>query len=259
MSAEERLKWVAFHEITHRGVANLAESQAYLSELERAGKNPYVKNLAKKIYEARQELDEKYHVSMEEAAEEALAEINAALRTGNVKQIKEQYGLHFPLSIRPRAKSAAARFIEAVKRIINRMFGRGPTDAQIENLLRRTNDAGMTPDGGPGKAPTPTPLQPVPEGLDHRAGPHHQARPQQGEVAQRDLTLWQKTLGTQLNAALKNPAFKKVYDLTQRLIQHVNNDAYDSLNAAPDVLSRLEDWNDYKRDIANTAKRPARR
>ena len=33
MSAEERLKWVAFHEITHRGVANLAESQAYLSEL----------------------------------------------------------------------------------------------------------------------------------------------------------------------------------------------------------------------------------
>lgn len=74
------------------------------------------------------------------------------------------------------------------------------------------------------------------------------------EVAQRDLTLWQKTLGTQLNAALKNPAFKKVYDLTQRLIQHINNDAYDSLNAAPDVLSRLEDWNDYKRDMANTAK-----
>jgi hypothetical protein len=74
------------------------------------------------------------------------------------------------------------------------------------------------------------------------------------EVAQRDLTLWQKTLGTPLNAALKNPAFEKVYDLTQRLIQHVNNDAYDSLNAAPDVLSRLENWNDYKRDIANTAK-----
>jgi hypothetical protein len=74
------------------------------------------------------------------------------------------------------------------------------------------------------------------------------------EVAQRDLTLWQKTLGTPLNAALKNPAFKKVYDLAQRLIQHVNNDAYDSLNAAPDVLSRLENWNDYKRDIANTVK-----
>lgn len=147
LTADERLKWVAFHEITHRGVAGLAESQAYLSELERAGKNPYVKNLAKKIHEARQGLDEKYHVSMEVAAEEALAEINAALRTGNVKQIKEQYGLHFPLSIRPRAKSAAARFIEVVKRIFNRMFGRGLTDAQVENLLRKTHEAGMGPDG----------------------------------------------------------------------------------------------------------------
>ena len=257
MSAEERLKWVAFHEITHRGVANLAESQAYLSELERAGKNPYVKNLAKKIYEARQSLDAKYHVSMEVATEEALAEINAALRTGNVKQIKEQYGLHFPLSIRPRAKSAVARFFEVVKRIVNRMLGRGLTDAQVEDLLRRTNAAGMTPDGGPGRGKgsdsAGTRYSPSPRDWINEQG-RITKRVFSKEAAQRDLSLWQKTLGTQLNAALKNPAFKKVYDLTQRLIQHVNNDAYDSLNAAPDVLSRLEDWSDYKRDLGNTAK-----
>lgn len=254
MSAEERLKWVAFHEITHRGVANLAESQSYLSELERAGKNPYVKNLAKKIYEARQSLDEKYHVSMEVATEEALAEINAALRTGNVKQIKDQYGLHFPLSIRPRAKSAVARFFEAVKRIVNRTFGRGLTDAQVEDLLRRTNAAGMTPDGGPGRgSDAGARYSPSPKDWITEQG-RITKRIFSKETAQRDLSLWQKTLGTQLGTALKNPAFKKVYDLTQRLIQHVNNDAYDSLNAAPDVLSRLEDWSDYKRDLSNTAK-----
>lgn len=254
MSAEERLKWVTFHEITHRGVANLAESQSYLSELDRAGKNPYVKNLAKKIYEARQSLDAKYHVSMEVAAEEALAEINAALRTGNVKQIKDQYGLHFPLSIRPRAKSAVARFFEVVKRIINRMFGRGMTDAQVEDLLRRTNAAGMTPDGGPGRgSDAGARYSPSPKDWITEHG-RITKRVFSKETAQRDLSLWQKTLGTQLGTALKNPAFKKVYDLTQRLIQHVNNDAYDSLNAAPDVLSRLEDWSDYKRDLANTAK-----
>ena len=467
LTAEERLKWVAFHEITHRGIANLSDSETYLSELGRAAKHPFVKNLAKKIYEHRQTLDPKYHVSMEEATEEALAEINSALRTGNIRQIKEQYGLHFPLSIRPRVRSAVSRFFESVKRIIKKAFGRGLTDEQLEGLLGRVTEAGVG--HGPGKkkggvrysssdnkgvvrdlfrkvqeaqrfgkgvngvAPEDAFHPRKNENVDlsgafqvmaehvgdlvHRAAmpmdeteagagigpgganygisalrekvsrflprvrrgeaddfrqqarrnaeyyldPENEKRPNyktvdeaealfvaaakryadaykqvpvftklqllsreaavalgefrfddllrhleaidriisddshdlavaeyfkiadstgmnagirystgpsdwinnQGRITKRqfsketaalDLSVWQKTLGTQLNTALKNPAFKKVYDLTQRLIQHVNNDAYDSLNAAPDVLSRLEDWKDYKRDIGNTAK-----
>lgn len=488
LTADERLKWVAFHEITHRGVANLAESDTYLSELRRAAKHPYVKNMAKRVYDHRQTLDPQYRVSMEVATEEALAEINAALRTGNISQIKEQYGLHFPLSIRPRVRSAVSRFFESVKRIFNKMTGRALTDEQLENLLGRTTEAGMGP--GPGKRkggsqydaavyslaskdggkPTAAALAEArrqldeqlaiadrmisergglfaPNGQPSKLNRHQwaqvrtenfkawfgdwvkspakaskvvdtngeplvvyhgtramgfnefklksaeayglgvyfasdrtmpeeefgvdgrvidaflnirnpsdgsmpkikknsealkklrQSRPrfrgdeydafeeygdfrgeairevghdgiiaendeygielvafspnqiksaignagtfspatndirystnpsdwlnQQGRIAKRvfsketaalDLSVWQKTLGTQLNTALKNPAFKKVYDLTQRLIQHVNNDAYDSINAAPDVLSRLEDWKDYRRDIANTGK-----
>lgn len=147
-TAEERLKWVAFHEITHRGVANLAESMEYMAELQQAGKNPFIKNLAKKIYAKR--LGTPYEVSMDVAVEEALAEANAALQTGSSKTIKDQYGLHFPLAIRGRAKSAIARFFEAVKRIYNKLTGRGLTNEQVGDLLRKTHEAGMGPGDGPG-------------------------------------------------------------------------------------------------------------
>ena len=146
-TAEERLKWVAFHEVTHRGVANLAESREYMAELQQAGKNPFIKNLAKKIHAKRQGTP--YEVSMEVAIEEALAEANAALQTGSSKTIKAQYGLHFPLAIRGRAKSAIARFFEAVKRIYNKLTGRGLTNEQVGDLLRKTHEAGMGPGDGP--------------------------------------------------------------------------------------------------------------
>jgi len=243
-TAEERLKWVVFHEVTHRGVANLSESLEYMAELQQAGKNPFIKSLAKKIYAKR--LGTPYEVSMEVAIEEALAEANAALQTGSSKTIKAQYGLHFPLSIRPRAKSAIARFFEAVKRIYNKLTGRGLTNEQVGDLLRKTHEAGMGPGDGPkgGKkfSAPPTPGQPP-------------SRSVFASVAKQWMfQKWTETLGTQLNTAMLEPLFKPTYQLVQRYLQHTSNDTYDAISVAPNLLGRLEDVNDYKREIKNIGK-----
>ena len=68
-------------------------------------------------------------------------------------------------------------------------------------------------------------------------------------TAKTELSIYKRTIGTQLNTALQNADFKKVYDMAQRYLQHVAVDAYAALKVAPNLLGKLESWSDLKRDV----------
>ncbi len=68
-------------------------------------------------------------------------------------------------------------------------------------------------------------------------------------TAKTELSLYNRTIGTQQNTALQNADFKKVYDMAQRYLQHVAVDAYAALKVAPNLLGKLESWSDLKKDV----------
>ncbi len=68
-------------------------------------------------------------------------------------------------------------------------------------------------------------------------------------TAKTELSIYKRTIGTQLNTALQLPDFKKVYDMAQRYLQHVAVDAYAALKVAPNLLGKLESWSDLKKDV----------
>ncbi|MDO8415481.1 MAG: PLxRFG domain-containing protein [Agitococcus sp.] len=63
------------------------------------------------------------------------------------------------------------------------------------------------------------------------------------------IGLWYATIGSKQGLAHKDPQYKKVFDLIQKLLNHVNVDAYDAIEQAPDLLGRLETWGDHAREF----------
>jgi hypothetical protein len=66
-------------------------------------------------------------------------------------------------------------------------------------------------------------------------------------VAQAELGRLAKTLHTQYDTASKHADYKKVYDLGQDYLAHIYADSTDALEAAPNLLQKLDDWQDLKR------------
>jgi len=58
------------------------------------------------------------------------------------------------------------------------------------------------------------------------------------------LHWWHKSVGTQYNLAQKSPAFKKVFDAVQTFLNDVSYYATEAADLAPNILPKLEDWND---------------
>lgn len=142
-SATDRLVWVAFHEIMHRGVAELALSKEFMTMLKRAAGNDYVKAIAKAIYEQRQLLDSKYHVTKGVAIEEALSELSAAFATNNTKYLEETYDVIIPLKEETKTNSWVRDAIGQVKTFYARLTGKELTLAQTRRLLLDATRAGI--------------------------------------------------------------------------------------------------------------------
>jgi len=87
-----------------------------------------------------------------------------------------------------------------------------------------------------------------------------------GELAASDLfagktSYWHKSVGTMFNLAQRSPAFKKVFDAVQNLINDTSYYATESANMAPSLLPKLETWRDINKkaitsDDANAIKAP---
>lgn len=115
LTADERLAWVAFHELGHRGF-HVKYGKEYRSTLEHARTHPVVRTLARRIQKERNE------PNLDIATEEAIAELHAAFKTGNWAALKETYGIEPHHSWK--SDSKAKRFIDAIVRIIQRIMQR---------------------------------------------------------------------------------------------------------------------------------------
>lgn len=141
VTTPERAVWVAFHEtaghVGLRGAAlklaggNRSEAgRALVAALDQAASNPTVRMLRDTIMG-----QEDYPQAL--ATEEALAELAAAVRTGNYAGIESRYGVRVPAGQRAGLRGDIERFLQAVRAFFQRVLGRDPgfTDAQVLQLL----------------------------------------------------------------------------------------------------------------------------
>lgn len=130
-----RAAWVLFHEYAgHHGLRAAAAKFGINinTALNRALDNPFVRELGVAIARQRRV------ANPEAAADEALAELAAAVRTGDYQHIEDRYGLTVPQAQRKTLRGAIARLIQAIKLAIARWTGAKTaelSDGDIYELL----------------------------------------------------------------------------------------------------------------------------
>jgi hypothetical protein len=143
-----RAVWHAAHEIAgHEGLRALLGDRINPA-LNIARQNPTVKALADEIYSQRKIADQmaksgKTHADgVLLATEEALAELAAAVRTGDYAHIGERYGVDVPQGVQASVKAAIANFLKRLKAMIDDLFGKHVfTDEDVRSLLEAAFDA----------------------------------------------------------------------------------------------------------------------
>ncbi len=127
--------FVAAHEVAgHHGLRALLGDKLDVA-LKMAMQNPVVRKLAEAIAKER-------GVAMDaRATEEALAELQGALRTGDFKALTDRYGVDVPAGVRGTLGEAVKNFLRRLKIALNKALGRandaeGFTDAQLRDLLQ---------------------------------------------------------------------------------------------------------------------------
>lgn len=145
LSKDERLVWVAWHELGHHGV-EVQLSHALRNQLHQARKNVVVNGIAKRIFaerqaEAKRENNPNLAISQDVATEEAIVELFAAMETGNWAEIESRYRVHIvqewrqPQSDLVKRLSHVANFF---KRLVARITGRNldtVSNQEVLNLL----------------------------------------------------------------------------------------------------------------------------
>lgn len=138
LTAAERAAWVGWHELTHAGL-----DTKYGKDLKNILKNvqddPFVSDIAKAIQLRRASRnDSPAHVTKLGATEEAIAEINAAVRTGNLKALSARYGVDIPQAYRDLSKELTKTWLGKLRDLFNKVIGRKAiiSTNQVTELLR---------------------------------------------------------------------------------------------------------------------------
>lgn len=147
-----RAMWIAFHEqSTHLGLREtFPDAPALAAELDRAGRNPTVRALADALAADRGLAPTQDGL----AVEEALAELQAARRTGNWSEIADRYGVAVDDFGRQGIADTMRRMLRALRAALG-LRGAKPaaySDADVMKLLEDAHRAGLRSDGarGPG-------------------------------------------------------------------------------------------------------------
>lgn len=157
LTSPDRAVWTALHEIAgHHGLREFLGDRLNPA-LGVALQNPTVLAVAERIAEQRgiKMNTEKGRLL---AAEEALAELAAAVRTGDYGQIQSRYGVEVGEGIRQRVERAIKNFLRRLKAVIDDLFGQHSfTDADVRGLLEAawqaaTDAPTMTVQGPDGSA-----------------------------------------------------------------------------------------------------------
>ena len=147
LSRDERVLWVAHHELFHRGVS-VRGGQKLAHSLQQADSNPFVRELANAILRERQMLaPEAAPRNRLEAVEEALAELHAARESGRMDALQARYLPYAPGLILPQQhdgwRGKLGGYADDVRGVLRRLTRRevSMTDAQVAGLLGRVGAA----------------------------------------------------------------------------------------------------------------------
>ncbi|WP_348533997.1 LPD38 domain-containing protein [Histophilus somni] len=119
LTREERLKWVAWHELAHRGL-QVRFGKEFQALMEQADRNTTVRDLATALQKDRVELRNNRTL----AIEEAIAELHAAYTTGKMEELKSRYGLVVPRGREISLKSWFRITAERIREFMVKLFGR---------------------------------------------------------------------------------------------------------------------------------------
>lgn len=141
LSAEDRVGFVAWHELTHLGL-DTKYGDELRGILETASANSTIAELAEKIQLERVNRGEEVSVNDAMAVEEALAELNAALKTDNVKALEDRYGVTIPRGLRSQAEKATDNLFDRIRNVVRRVLGKPVmTNEQVRNLFAGLDEA----------------------------------------------------------------------------------------------------------------------
>ena len=146
MSKEERLQFVAWHEMAHRGI-NVEFKEDYHSVMQEVGKNKMVSKIADAIQTQRKGTDDLSVTNRTVAIEEALAEIMAAQETGKWNELESRYGVEIKKGQRQSTKSWLAMTAQRIKEFLSKIFGAERaaqfSDEDVLNLVAKIKESAV--------------------------------------------------------------------------------------------------------------------
>lgn len=135
LSAEDRVGFVAWHEMTHLGL-DTKYGTDLRAILQTAAANDTIAKLAEKIQLERMNRGEAVSVNEDMAIEEALAELNAALKTDNVKALEDRYGVTIPEGLRSQTEKTTDNLFTRIRNVIRKVLGKPVmTNQQVKDLF----------------------------------------------------------------------------------------------------------------------------
>lgn len=141
LSAEDRVGFVAWHEMTHLGL-DTKYGTDLRAILQTAAANDTIAKLAEKIQLERMNRGEAVSVNEDMAIEEALAELNAALKTNNVKALEDRYGVTIPEGLRSQTEKATDNLFTRIRNVIRKVLGKPVmTNQQVKDLFAELDES----------------------------------------------------------------------------------------------------------------------
>lgn len=135
LSAEDRVGFVAWHEMTHLGL-DTKYGNDLRAILQSAASNETIAQLADKIQQERINRGEAVAVNDDMAVEEALAELNAALKTDNVKALEDRYGVTIPEGLRSQTEKVTDNLFTRIRNVVRKLLGKPVmTNQQVKDLF----------------------------------------------------------------------------------------------------------------------------
>lgn len=146
MSKEERLQFVAWHEMAHRGI-NVGYKGSYDSLMQEVGKNKAISQIADAIQTQRKNTDDLAATNRSVAIEEAIAEVMAAHETGKWNELESRYGVEIKKGQRQSTKSWLAMTAQRIKEFLSKIFGAERaaqfSDEDVLNLVAKIKESAV--------------------------------------------------------------------------------------------------------------------
>ena len=148
LTREQRIAWVAWHEFVHRGADYYRQvwgGKEWQTTLSKLRQNSALRHLAEAIQAERNAAylnsGQDVRVTPEQAMEEALAELAAAIQQGNADALIARYGRFAPTTGKTRLQALLGKMADVIRRVLGRITKRQITqeelsDADAIGLLR---------------------------------------------------------------------------------------------------------------------------